>query len=129
MNKIYNELISNAKLALKKSYSPYSKFKVGAALLSDDGEIFTGTNIENSSYGLSMCAERVAIYKAVSKGKKRFKALAVAGSGRNFCYPCGACLQVLAEFSKKMDIIISEGKKHKIVKVKELLPCSFELKK
>jgi homotetrameric cytidine deaminase len=92
------KLIKAAVTAARHSYSPYSRFAVGAALLADDGRVFAGCNVENASYGLTLCAERTAIGAAVSAGCRRFTALAVAGGKRRPARPCGACLQVLAEF-------------------------------
>ena len=138
-------LVQAAKEARQNAYAPYSKFKVGAALLTTDNppslklrrasKIFTGCNIENASYGLTVCAERVAILKALSEGYKKFKAIAVVTTARspdkgtaNGSYPCGACLQVLAEFAPGLTLIISNGKsKTKILKLKELLPKAFRL--
>lgn len=91
-------LISEAKIARERAYVPYSNFKVGAALLTEDGEIFHGCNIENASYGMTNCAERTAIFKAVSEGKTKFKGLAVIAATETPCSPCGACRQVMAEF-------------------------------
>lgn len=91
-------LVRAAVRAARSSYSPYSRFPVGAALLADSGKVFTGCNVENASYGLTICAERVAILKAVSAGCRSFKALAVAGGKGRAARPCGACLQVLSEF-------------------------------
>ena len=129
MNKGYGKLINAAKSVMKRSYSPYSGFKVGAALLTAGGKIFSGTNVENCSYGLAVCAERAAVSNAVSEGEKRFKAIAIASSEKGFCYPCGACLQVLAEFALDLDIILTDGPKIKTFKLKELLPSSFKSKK
>ncbi len=84
--------------AAQRAYAPYSKFKVGAALLAEDGRVFTGCNVENASYGLTNCAERTAVFKAVSEGATRFKAIAIAGGVGDVAMPCGACRQVLAEF-------------------------------
>ena len=91
-------LVAVALRAVQNSYSPYSKFPVGAALMSVRGKVYTGCNVENASYGLTMCAERVAVLKAVSEGSLKFKALAVVGGRGKAACPCGACLQVLAEF-------------------------------
>lgn len=122
------ELFSFAVKASEKSYSPYSNFKVGAVLLTEDGQIFTGCNIENASYSLTICAERTAVFKAVSSGFKNFKAIAIAGSsGDDFsepCVPCGACLQVLSEFcDDDFMIIIADG----VHKLKDFLPKRFTL--
>lgn len=120
-------LVQAAKEAQKKAYAPYSKFKVGAALLTADNKITLGCNIENASYGLTVCAERIAIFKAVSEGYRKFKAIAVVTS--DCSYPCGACLQVMAEFAPNLTVIISNGKnKTQLLKLKELLPKQFKLK-
>jgi cytidine deaminase len=119
-------LVQAAKEAQKNAYAPYSKFKVGAALLTTDNKITLGCNIENASYGLTVCAERVAIFKAVSEGYKKFKAIAVVTSDGS--YPCGACLQVMAEFAPNLTVIISNGKgKTKTLKLKQLLTSPFKL--
>lgn len=108
-----------------KSYSPYSKFAVGAALLTFDGEIFDGANVENASYGLTICAERVAAASAVAAGKKDFSAIAIA-CGEDFCRPCGACRQFLAEFSPNMQVImVNESGAYQIASLSELLPRNF----
>ncbi len=95
MKKEYQGLISAAKKAKLTAYAPYSKFHVGAAVLTVDGQIFTGCNIENSSFSLTICAERVAIFKAISHGASKFKAIAVISDDHGFTPPCGACRQVL----------------------------------
>ena len=127
----YQELVNKAIEVKQNSYSPYSKFKVGAALLTENNELYTGVNIENSSYGLTVCAERTAIFKAVSEGEKKFKALAVTCETDNFDYafPCGACRQVIAEFlDDEADIIVSINTgEYKVYKLKELLPNAFRL--
>ena len=116
-------LLRAARAAAKASYSPYSDYPVGAALLSSDGRIFTGCNVENASYGLTMCAERVALFKAVSEGARSFKAIAV--SARNVPWPCGACRQALNEFSPEMRIMVTWGDRSETRKLEELLPESF----
>ena len=114
------------------SYSPYSRFRVGAALLTWDGLIFTGCNIENASYGLTLCAERTAVGAAVSAGHRRFAALAIAGGKGVAVRPCGACLQVLAEFCDPDFplLLASLGKPGKVERVvlRDLLPQAFSLK-
>ena len=134
MEKILIEkLIKKAIEMLNFSYAPYSNFHVGAALLTSEGEIYTGCNIENAAYGPSNCAERTAIFKAVSEGKKEFEAIAVVGgkNGRieNFCPPCGVCRQVLAEFCKKdFEIVLAKStNEYKIMTLEQLLPESFSL--
>lgn len=122
------DLIGTAEEAMKNAYAPYSKFKVGAALETQDGEIFTGANMENSSYGCSICAERAAVVKAVNNGKKNFKRIAVVSSSDDETFPCGICRQVLSEFSRDMKIILKnkEGKITEYV-LSELIPHSFSL--
>ena len=134
MEKILIEkLIKKAIEMLNFSYAPYSNFHVGAALLTSEGEIYTGCNIENAAYGPSNCAERTAIFKAVSEGKKEFEAIAVVGgkNGKieNFCPPCGVCRQVLAEFCKKdFEIVLAKStNEYKIMTIEQLLPESFSL--
>jgi cytidine deaminase len=122
------QLILAARQAQQQAYAPYSNFQVGAALLTADGEIFTGANIENASFGLTICAERVAVFKAVFTGQRNFAALAVSSSGAGFVYPCGACLQVLAEFSPHIKIIISnENNEFREYLLQDLLPQIFSL--
>jgi len=121
----YNKLYDMAVKASEKSYSPYSGFKVGSALMTFDGKIFTGCNIENMSYSLTVCAERTAIFKAVSEGITDFEAIAVHGT-ENPCIPCGACLQVMSEFCRPdFKIILSDG----IHELKEFLPVAFRFEK
>lgn len=126
MKEEYKKLMKEAEKARKKAYTPYSKFKVGAAVLSADGKIFTGCNIENASFGLAVCAERVAIFKAISEGSTKFKAIAVIGDTDKPCSPCGACRQVISEFGEDIPLIMANLKGDvKIKKVKELLPEAF----
>ncbi len=99
------ELVEAAKKARLHAYSPYSGVKIGAAVLTSDGTIYTGANIENASYGLSCCAERAAIFKAVSEGERRILAIAVVGKSEDFTKPCGACRQVMVEFNPKMKVL------------------------
>lgn len=124
-----DELIALAWQASKASYSPYSKFKVGAALISKSGKIYTGCNVENASYGLTNCAERTAIFKMVSEGEACFTALAVvAGETAQGSSPCGACRQVMAEFCESADTpIFLAGKDNSIIEssVGGLLPYAF----
>lgn len=126
-------LIQTAVKMLDFSYVPYSHFHVGAALLTKSGKIYTGCNIENAAYGPSNCAERTAIFKAVSEGEKEFEAIAVVGGSErkieDFCPPCGVCRQVMAEFcDKDFKIILSNGKKEvKTFTLSDLLPESFSL--
>jgi len=120
------ELIERAKKARENAYAPYSKFKVGAAILTEDGEVYTGVNVENASFGLSVCAERVALFKAVSDGKRSFKAIAVVADTEEPVPPCGACRQVLSEFGD-MEVIMANLKGDvKIARLRDLLPDSFK---
>ena len=120
------ELIERAKKARENAYAPYSKFKVGAAILTEDGEIYTGVNVENASFGLTVCAERVALFKAVSDGKRSFKAIAVVTDTEEPVPPCGACRQVLSEFGD-MEVIMANLKGDvKIARLRDLLPDSFK---
>lgn len=117
--------------ARQRSYSPYSGFSVGAALLTDSGKIFTGANIESSSFSPTVCAERVAFFSAVHAGERDFSAIAVVGgkSGESissYCSPCGVCRQVMSEFcSSDFKIILYDGKEERIFTLSELLPESF----
>eukprot|EP00794_Sanderia_malayensis_P006891 gene6891-7669_t len=108
------------------SYSPYSNFRVGAALLTETGEIITGCNVENVSYGLAICAERTALVKAVSEGHKRFKAIAISTDVKStFTYPCGACRQFMAEFGDFDIYLVSPDGRIKKSTLREILPFSF----
>lgn len=119
-------LMKAAEQAKRYSYSPYSKFKVGAAILTRSGKLYTGTNIENASYTATCCAERVALYKAVSEGERDIIKIAIDGDNEGYTYPCGICRQVLSEFSSDIKIIL-KNKENKIkeFKLTELFPCSF----
>ncbi len=116
--------------AKEMSYSPYSSFKVGAALLCGDGKVYKGCNIENASYPVTLCAERVAIANAVSDGNKDFKAIVITG-GEDYCFPCGMCRQALAEFADgDFKVVLAKNEKEtKVYKLSELLPESFVLDK
>ena len=123
-----SELLALAEQARKSAYAPYSNFFVGAALLCSDGSTYTGCNVENASFSHTCCAERVAIFKAISEGKRQFDAIAIVGGKddcTSACYPCGACRQVMSEFcSDDFKIITTEGE----CTLGELLPKSFNLK-
>lgn len=122
------DLITLALEARKEAYAPYSRFPVGAALLAESGQVYTGCNVENASYGLSICAERVALFKAVAAGERRFKAIAVVTE--TMATPCGSCRQALAEFGKdEFEIIVADPKgKMEIYTLGQLLPSSFTSK-
>ena len=136
------DLIALAFEARKRSYSPYSHFAVGAALLCENGKVYLGCNVENSSFSMTNCAERTAFFKAVSEGEARFKAVAIAGGftdGRpydDYCSPCGACRQVMAEFCDPdgFSVILCRGEEKdgefvpagaRVMKLRELLPLAF----
>lgn len=131
--KTYEDLISQALKMLDFSYVPYSHFHVGAALLAKNGTVYTGCNIENSSFGATNCAERTAIFKAVSEGVKDFEAIAVVGglNGKieDFCPPCGICRQVMREFcNQDFKIILAKSPSdYKVYTLADLLPESFSL--
>lgn len=122
------ELIEISKKAQEFAYAPHSKFKVGAALLCRDGSVYTGCNIENATYGATNCAERTAVFKAVSEGKRDFTAIAITSSGKGLTFPCGICRQVLSEFSPEIKVILEDekGELHTFM-LPELLPHSFTL--
>ena len=124
------ELTEAAKRASENSYSPYSKFKVGAALICGDGELFTGCNVENASYSVSCCAERTALFSAVASGKKQFKKIAVAGSDDGtfavITQPCGICLQALSEFcGEDFEILLTDKGGVRKMTLGEFLPYPF----
>ena len=123
-----NELIDAAKAARELAYAPYSGFKVGAALLTESGKIYTGCNVESASLGLSMCAERVAIFKAVSEGAGPLKAIAIVCSDPEKCTPCGACRQLISEFGPNADLIIEKGEGEiEVSKIQDILPDYFTM--
>jgi len=121
------KLIQLASEAAEKAYAPYSKFKVGACALYEDGSSYTGCNVENASYGLCLCAERNALSTAITDGKhKGLKVIAIYSPNTDMCFPCGACRQWLAEFSPDAEIILQDkGGEIKSFFIKELLPHSF----
>lgn len=121
------DLIDRAMEAKNKSYCPYSQFAVGAALLTGNGNVYTGTNIENSVNSLSICAERVALFKAISEGEREFQKLAVVCEGK-YCRPCGACRQTLYEHAPNLTVIMANtSRDYQIVSLSELLPRAFRL--
>jgi cytidine deaminase len=125
-----HDLLRRAREARTHAYAPYSNFRVGAALLTEDGQIFTGCNVENASYGLTNCAERVAVQKAVSVGVRRYRAVAVVGPEDHLpCAPCGACRQVLNEFGRDLVVVTpdEEGPHgYRASTMRELLPGAFD---
>lgn len=130
----YKDLIRSALMARERAYVPYSSWAVGAALLGADGVVYTGCNIENAAYGPSNCAERTAVFKAVSEGCLEFEAIAVVGGKKgeapsSYCYPCGVCRQVLSEFTDAdfpVVVAVSEDD-YKVMTIGELLPEAFSL--
>ncbi len=121
------ELVRLALEVKEKAYSPYSKFKVGAALITSTGKVYTGVNIENASYGATNCAERTAVYKAVSEGEKKITVIAIASDSEELVFPCGICRQVLMEFGdKEMKVLCSKNNgEFEAFKLEELLPNAF----
>jgi len=131
MNINIEKLIAEASLAREGAYAPYSNFKVGSALITEDGKIYTGANVENASFGLTICSERNAVVKAVNDGARVIKAIAITADSDIMPTPCGACRQVLSEFSPNLEmlVIVSNTKgKHFTRKLSELLPDAFMFK-
>ena len=123
----YSTLIQNALKALEKSHAPYSKFQVGSAIITNDDKIFTGCNIEASSYSLTICAERLVLFKALSEGYHSFKAIAIVSNTFAYCPPCGACRQVLWEFAKDIKVIMAKNSQDfKVENLSQLLPQAFD---
>jgi cytidine deaminase len=120
------ELVGLAKKAMENAYAPYSKFRVGAALLTNDNKVFTGCNIENASFGGTNCAERTAFFKAISEGNRDFKKIAIISDSEDYTYPCGICRQVLSEFGLDIEVLVANIKEEYIIyKLNELLPHAF----
>ena len=126
----FQELIDNAKEAAKFSYSTFSRFAVGAVVITPSGKIYRGCNVENSSFGLTNCAERTAIFKAVSEGEKEILAVAIYSPNSDSCYPCGACRQVLYEFQGddyEIDVVTENLGALEVQKLSYFLPCGFRI--
>ena len=125
----YSKLIEQAINAQKNAYAPYSNFKVGAAVLCKSGKIFSGCNVENSSFPISSCAERTAICKAVSEGERDFIAIAIVGGDLSeYCFPCGMCRQLMVEFNDDLDVIVAKSlSDYKVYKAGDLLVHHFKL--
>jgi cytidine deaminase len=122
----YKSLADKAVEAKSKALPTYSNFHVGAALITEDDKIYTGCNIESSSYSLTICAERTAIFKAISEGDRKFKAIAIAGDTEGFISPCGACRQVISDLCGNIDVVLVNGNNEtRVVKTSELLPFAF----
>ena len=119
-------LVDLAFTMLERAYVPYSHFPVGVALLCEDGTVFTGCNVENAAYGSCICAERTALVKAVSEGRRDFVKLAVVGRGEDYCWPCGACRQMLFEFAPQLTVLVARGDGDFVrTSLSELLPHGF----
>ncbi len=120
------ELIQLAREARRRAYAPYSNFQVGAALLGVSGQVYTGCNVENISFGLTVCAERVALFKAVSEGEREFRSIAIVTA--NAASPCGACRQVLSEFAPALEVIIAsdDSESYETFSLRDLLPRCFD---
>lgn len=122
------QLINASLKALKNSHSPHSKFKVGAAILGKSGKIYAGTNVEFDAYTLTVCAERSALFNAISNGEKAFTRIAIATSSNQFKFPCGLCRQAMVEFNPDLEVIlITKDKKTKTFILKEIIPNYFKL--
>jgi cytidine deaminase len=119
-------LITHARQAQRRAYAPYSHFRVGAALLASNGKIYHGCNVENSSYGLTICAERTALYTAIAEGARKFQALAIVSDEGGFTPPCGACRQVLMDLAGEVEIILADRRGHtQRMTMHDLLPYPF----
>lgn len=126
--KISKLLIKKVKETIKYAYAPYSKIKVGAVIYCKDGKVYTGANIENSSFSLTICAERVALFKALSEGETEFRLLILYSPQMDFITPCGACLQVLSEFAPELIIVtMNKYDEFKFLPLKVLLKMPFKL--
>jgi cytidine deaminase len=122
----YKNLLTKAKEAMAYAYTPYSHFNVGAAVLTKSGKIYTGCNIENAAYGATNCAERTALFKAVSEGEKEITDIAIVSSSGDYTYPCGICRQVISEFMKEGNLIFENNQGEiKVIKLSEIYPFSF----
>jgi len=120
-------LLRAAKTAAKNAYAPFSTFKVGAAVLTAKGRIFSGCNVENSSYGLTICAERVAVFKAISAGQRKVLALLIYADTPRLTPPCGSCLQATSEFSDNPEVVLANGRSTETYRLKDLLPLGVSL--
>jgi cytidine deaminase len=120
-------LIATAKTAREKSIAPFSRFMVGAAVQTEDGKVYTGCNLESASFGLTVCAERVAIWKALSEGERNFKALAIVADTESLTPPCGTCRQIIWEFCKSASIVLANLRgQQEVLQVADLLPRAFD---
>ena len=122
---LIEKLVRAAEKSLKLAIAPYSEFKVGVSIATKSGQIYTGCNIENPSLMLSICAEKVALLKALSDGKRSFKAMAIVSDKQDYCYPCGSCRQILWEFAGDIDVYLAGSAGVKKYSMRELLPYAF----
>ena len=122
----HRQLAKRAQAARKHSFSPFSRFRVGAALLARSGKVYTGCNVEVSSFGLTICAERTAVFKAMSEGEREFKAIAIATDEERFISPCGACRQVIMDLAGNIDCVLTDNNGSiRVLKMSDLLPYPF----
>jgi cytidine deaminase len=129
MDQSEQDLINAARAVRENAYAPFSEFKVGSALETDDGEIIVGSNVESASYGLTVCAERVAVWNAISQGKRKIVRIAVVADTEDLTPPCGVCRQIIWEFGGDIPVILGNLKgKTETVKMKDLLPRAFDTK-
>lgn len=129
LDSIAQKLIDEALAVRERAYAPFSEFKVGAALLAEDGRIFTGCNVENATYGLTVCAERTAIFKAISEGAREFSKIAVVADTQQLTPPCGACRQIIWEFCGNIEVVLANLKgAAEIIQMGSLLPRPFDAK-
>jgi len=124
---IQDDLFECAIKAKERAYAPFSRFKVGAAILTKSGKLYSGCNIETSSYSLTICAERLAVFKAISEGEKSFRAVAISTSSDDFCPPCGACRQVLWDLARDIDVfLVQDRKTYQKFRLADLFPKAFD---
>ena len=129
MDNLEQELVKAATAVRENAYAPFSEFKVGSALETDDGQIIVGSNVESASYGLTVCAERVAVWNAISQGKRKIKRIAVVADTENLTPPCGVCRQIIWEFGGDIPVILANlNGKTETVQMKDLLPRAFDTK-
>jgi len=124
---LQSRLLHQARAAAARAYAPFSNLKVGAAVLTAKGRIFSGCNVENSSYGLTICAERVAVFKAISAGQRKVLALLIYADTPRLTPPCGSCLQATSEFSDNPEVVLANGRSTETYRLKDLLPLGFSL--
>jgi len=124
---VLKKLAEKAREAVENAVAPFSNFRVGAALITAGGRVYTGCNIENPSLSMSVCAEKVALMKALSEGEREFVAIAIFADGMEYCPPCGSCRQLLYEFAPEILVVMAGVKDYRVEYIKSLLPGAFEL--